>query len=170
MVRDELSFLAGSLWGTLEIWKRRESMKIAFRVLAVSMFVVVAAIPQPTPAGTVSVAEPTCVTCLNPSNSAEGCTANYGVSCMPNEEFDHCTDAQAAAWCPGWSSQPPNPTPDCAICYASGESGGGACYANYGAQCNPVAGLSQCTNEQAKAWCAGWAQKMATLNLATPDE
>jgi hypothetical protein len=145
-------------------------MRIVFGILAASVFVAAAATAQSSPAGPETATMPFCVTCYNPSNPSEGCTANYGVPCGPNEEFDHCTEAQAAAWCPGWSNVPPPVTPICAVCHG-GEASEDSCYANYGAQCTPpVPGPAHCTEAQAAAWCAGWTQKMATLNqTATPD-
>jgi hypothetical protein len=143
-------------------------MRNTFGILAALVFIVGTALAQSSPVGPVIVASATCVTCLAPGNSEEGCTANYGVDCGPNEEFDHCTAEQAAAWCPGWAEEPPEETPTCAVCRA-GEAVEGSCYANYGAQCNPVPGLSHCTEAQARDWCAGWAERMTHLNPTTLD-
>jgi hypothetical protein len=41
-----------------------------------------------------------CATCVSPDGTA-ACWANYGEVCSAPTNLPHCTDAQAAAWCPG---------------------------------------------------------------------
>jgi hypothetical protein len=154
-------------------------MRIIFGFLAASVFVAGAATAQLSPVLSpdqpVGTATPSCVSCYNPTNSEEGCVANYGVTCGPNEEFDHCTSEQAAAWCPGWSGVPPTVKPTCAICH-DGEASPDFCWADYGASCNPPTStppdpaINHCTDAQAAAWCAGWTQRMQSLNPTAPPD
>ncbi|HEV7668369.1 MAG TPA: hypothetical protein VGS22_07585 [Thermoanaerobaculia bacterium] len=104
--------------------------------------------------GPLPIPEPNCVLCVAPG-ATDACYATYGEECAPLEGFDHCSDEEAAAWCAGWPGTvtPPDPAPNCAICYAEDAP---LCYANYGAECEPIEGLPHCTVEQANEHCSGW--------------
>jgi hypothetical protein len=56
---------------------------------------------------------------------------------------------------------PPPPVPYCAICLGEGF----ACWANYGVNCTPPAGVPHCTEAQAGAYCPGWVKP----GTVTPD-